>query len=120
MIASGGSMVKLSACSTVCEGAELSRSVNVWVVVAAVVGVPVMAPVAGSNERLPGSAGDTDHVYGAAPPEPLTEAEYGRLTVCSGSEVVVTAKLPGVGPLSPPQPVCPTAQKVAKTTAQKT
>jgi len=47
----------------------------VWVVVAAVVGVPVMAPVAGSSERLPGSAGETDHAYGAAPPEPLIEAE---------------------------------------------
>jgi len=59
---SGGSMVKLSDCSTVCEGAELSRSVNVWVVVAAVVGVPVIAPVFVSNERLVGSAGATDHV----------------------------------------------------------
>jgi len=55
-------MVNLSGCSTICEGAELSRSVNVWLVVAAVVGVPVMAPVAGSNERLLGSAGETDHV----------------------------------------------------------
>ena len=62
MIESGGSMVKLSVCSTVCEGAELSRSVNVCVVVAAVVGVPVIAPVAVSNERLAGSAGETDHV----------------------------------------------------------
>jgi len=62
VIASGGSMVKLSDCSTVCEGAELSRSVNVWVVVPCVVGVPVIAPVAASNERLPGSAGETDHV----------------------------------------------------------
>jgi len=33
-------IVKLSVCWMVCEGAELSRSVNVWVVVAAVVGVP--------------------------------------------------------------------------------
>jgi hypothetical protein len=65
----------LSVCWTVCEGAELSRSVNVCVVVAAVVGVPVMAPVAGSNERLGGSAGVTDHVYGSAPPEPPSEAE---------------------------------------------
>jgi hypothetical protein len=55
-------MVKLSVCSTVWEGAELSRSANVWVVVAAVVGVPVIAPVAVSNERLAGSAGVTDHV----------------------------------------------------------
>ena len=62
MIASGGRMVKLSVCSTVCDGTELSRSVNVCVVVAAVVGVPVIAPVAVSNERLPGSAGETDHV----------------------------------------------------------
>ena len=119
MIASGGSMVKLSGCSTVCEGAELSRRVKVWVVVAAVVGVPVMAPVAGSNERLPGSAGETDHVYGAAPPEPLTEAEYGWLTVCSGSEVVVTAKLPGARPLSPPQPVNPRTQILEKRTVQQ-
>ena len=29
-----GSTVKLSVCSTVWEGAEVSRSVNVWVVVA--------------------------------------------------------------------------------------
>jgi hypothetical protein len=55
-------MVKLSGCSTVCEGTELSRSVNVCVVVAAVVGVPVIAPVAVSNERLAGSVGETDHV----------------------------------------------------------
>jgi hypothetical protein len=55
-------MVTLSVCSTVCEGAELSRSVNVCVVVAAVVGVPVIAPVFVSNERLAGSAGATDHV----------------------------------------------------------
>jgi hypothetical protein len=55
-------MAKLSVCSTVCEGAELSRSVNVCIVVAAVVGMPVIAPVAASNERLPGSVGDTDQV----------------------------------------------------------
>ena len=73
--------VKLSVCCTVWEGAELSRSVNVWVVVACVVGVPLIAPVAVSNERLAGSAGETDHVYGASPPEPLTEAEYDWLTV---------------------------------------
>jgi hypothetical protein len=62
VIASDGSMVKLSVCSIVCEGAELSRSVNVCVVVPCVVGVPVIAPVAAFNERLPGSAGETDHV----------------------------------------------------------
>jgi hypothetical protein len=62
VIESGGSTVKLSVCSTVCDGAELSRSVKVCVVVAAVVGVPVMAPVAVSNERLAGSAGETDQV----------------------------------------------------------
>jgi len=55
-------MIKLSVCSTVCDGAELSRSVNVCAVVAAVVGVPVIAPVAVSNERLAGSAGETDQV----------------------------------------------------------
>jgi hypothetical protein len=55
-------MVKVSVCWTVCEGAEVSRSVNVCVVVAAVVGVPVIAPVAEFNERLAGSAGETDHV----------------------------------------------------------
>jgi hypothetical protein len=75
VIASGGRMAKLSVCSTVWEGAELSTSVNVCVVVAAVVGVPVMAPVAVSNESLAGSAGETDQVYGSAPPEPLTDAE---------------------------------------------
>jgi hypothetical protein len=62
VIASGGWMVKLSVCLTVCEGAELSSSVKVCVVVAAVVGVPVIAPVAVSNARLPGSAGETDQV----------------------------------------------------------
>jgi len=35
----------------------------------------VIAPVAVSNERLAGSAGETDQVYGSAPPEPLSEAE---------------------------------------------
>jgi hypothetical protein len=62
VIASGGRIVKLSVWSTVCEGAELSRSVNVCVVVAAVVGMPEIAPLAVSNERLPGSAGETDQV----------------------------------------------------------
>jgi hypothetical protein len=62
VIESGGSMIKLSVCSTVWEGAEVSRSVNACVVVPCVVGVPLMAPVAGSNERFAGSAGATDHV----------------------------------------------------------
>ena len=61
-VAGGGMMVKVSVCWTVCEGAEVSRSVNVCVVVAAVVGVPVIAPVAVFKERLAGSAGETDHV----------------------------------------------------------
>jgi hypothetical protein len=74
-VAGGGTMVKLSDCSTVWEGAELSSSVNVCVVVAAVVGVPLITPVAASNERFAGSAGETDHVYGSAPPEPLRDAE---------------------------------------------
>jgi hypothetical protein len=60
--AGGGSIVKLSVCSTAWEGAEVSRNVNVCVVVAAIVGVPVIAPVAVFNERLAGSAGETDHV----------------------------------------------------------
>jgi hypothetical protein len=60
--AGAGWIVKLSVCWMVCEGAELSRSVNVCVVVAAVVGVPVIAPVAVSNERLAGSVGETDQV----------------------------------------------------------
>jgi len=54
--------VKLSVCSTVWEGAEVSRRVNVCVVVPCVVGVPVIAPVVVSNDRLAGSAGETDHV----------------------------------------------------------
>ena len=73
--AAAGRTVKLSVCWTVCEGAELARKAKVWVVVASVVAVPVMAPVAVSNERLAGSAGVTDHVYGSAPPAPLSEAE---------------------------------------------
>ena len=60
--AGAGWIVMLSVCWTVCEGAELSRSVNVCVVVACVIGVPVIAPVAVSNERLAGSAGETDQV----------------------------------------------------------
>ena len=67
-------MVKLSVCSTGWE-AEVSRSVNVCEVVPCVAGVPVIAPVVVSNERFAGSGGETDHVYGGAPPEPLTEAE---------------------------------------------
>ena len=65
----------LSVCWTVWEGAEVSRSVNVCVVVAAIVGVPVIAPVVVSNDRWAGSAGEMDQVYGGAPPEPLSEAE---------------------------------------------
>jgi hypothetical protein len=49
VIESGGSTVKLSVCWMVCDGAELSRSVNVCEVVPCVVGVPVIAPVAVSN-----------------------------------------------------------------------
>ena len=55
-------MVKVSVCWTVWEGAELSRSVNVCDVVPCVAGVPVIAPVVVFNERLAGSAGETDHV----------------------------------------------------------
>jgi hypothetical protein len=55
-------MVMLSVCWTVWDGAEVSRSVNVCVVVAAVVGVPVIVPVDVSNERWAGSAGETDQV----------------------------------------------------------
>ena len=73
--AGGGTMVKLSVCCTVWLGAELSRSVNVCAVVPCVLGVPVIAPVVVFNERPAGSAGETDHVYGASPPEPLTEAD---------------------------------------------
>ena len=58
----GNWMGKLNDCSTVCEGAELSRSVKVCVVVAVAIGVPVIAPVAVSKVRLLGSAGETDHV----------------------------------------------------------
>jgi hypothetical protein len=42
------------------------------------------------------------------------------LTSPSGSEVVVIAKLPGVGPLSPPQAVNPRTEILEKMTAQKT
>jgi hypothetical protein len=55
-------MVMLSVCWTVWDGAEVSRNVNVCVVVAAVIGVPVIAPVVVSNERWAGSAGETDQV----------------------------------------------------------
>jgi hydroxymethylglutaryl-CoA reductase len=74
-VAGGGTTVKLSVCWTVWDGAELSVSVNMCVVVACVVGVPVIVPAAVSSERLAGSAGETDHVYGSAPPEALREAE---------------------------------------------
>jgi hypothetical protein len=88
-------------------------------VVAAVVGVPVIMPVAGFRDRLAGSAGETDHMYGSAPPEPLREAEYGWLMVPSGREVVVMARLPGVGPLSPPQAVNPRIEIQKRTAAKK-
>ena len=68
-------MVKVRDCWTVWEGAELSRSVNVCAVVPCVVGVPLIAPVAASNDRLGGSAGETDQVYGGVPPDPVSEAE---------------------------------------------
>jgi hypothetical protein len=112
-------MVKLSVCSTLWEGAEVSRSVNVCEVVPCLVGVPAIAPVAGSSERLSGSSGETDQVYGSAPPEPLTEAAYGRLIVPLGSEEVAIVKVPGVGPLSPPQAVRPKIETLEKNTAQK-
>ena len=68
-------MAKLNVCSTVCVGAEVSRTVNVCEVVPWVVGVPLIAPVAASRPRPSGNTGETDHVYGGAPPELLTEAE---------------------------------------------
>jgi hypothetical protein len=43
-------------------GLEESWSVKVWVVVVAVVGVPLIAPLVWSNVRLEGRAGDTDQV----------------------------------------------------------
>ena len=34
----------------------------------------LIAPVAASNDRLGGSAGETDQVYGGGPPDPVSEA----------------------------------------------
>jgi hypothetical protein len=59
---SGDSILKLSVCSTVCEGAEVSRKVNTCVVVPCLIGVPVIAPVSVSSERLAGIAGETDQL----------------------------------------------------------
>ena len=60
--AGGGWMVNVRDFCTVCGGDKESCSVNVSVVAPAVTGVPVIAPVVVSNERLAGSAGVTDHV----------------------------------------------------------
>jgi hypothetical protein len=68
-------MVKLSVCSTVFAGAEVSLTENVCEEVPCVVGVPLIPPVAASRLRPFGNTGETDHVYGGVPPELLTEAE---------------------------------------------
>lgn len=59
-------------CWTVCTGDEESCSVTVCAVVPWAAGVPVIAPVVWSNERLAGSAGVTDQLYGVMPPDPPT------------------------------------------------
>ena len=60
--AGGGLMVNVRSFCTVCGGDKESCSVNVCGVVPTVTGVPVIAPVCVSSERLAGSAGVTDHV----------------------------------------------------------
>lgn len=62
VIMRGGSIVMDRDFCTVSAGLEESWSVNVWVVVAAVVGVPLIDPLVWLNVRLGGRAGDTDHV----------------------------------------------------------
>ena len=71
----GGLIVKARDLCTGGRSVEESCNVKVCELVPAVFGVPVIAPVVVSNPRLGGSAGVTDHVYGAVPPEPLTDAE---------------------------------------------
>jgi hypothetical protein len=65
-------MVNERDCWTVCTGDEESLSEKVCEEVPCAVGMPVIAPVVWSNERLAGSAGVTDQLYGVTPPDPPT------------------------------------------------
>jgi len=60
--AGGGLMVNVRVFCTACGGDKESCSVNVCEVVPSVTGVPVIAPVVVSSERLAGRSGVTDHV----------------------------------------------------------
>jgi len=58
---------------TDCAGEPESIAVRVKVVIARIsVGVPLIRPVAGSNVKPAGRAGDTEYVNGAVPPATVT------------------------------------------------
>jgi hypothetical protein len=71
-------MVRLALTAT-CAGALLSSTCTVKVELPVVLGVPVMEPVEGFNERAgePGGSEpeEIEYVYGATPPDPEQESE---------------------------------------------
>ncbi len=71
-----------------CAGVVESVTVIDTVLVPAVVGFPLMAPLAASIVR-PAGRPVADHVYGVVPPLALTVALYAPPTTPPGSDVVV-------------------------------
>jgi hypothetical protein len=65
-----------------------SVTVNVTDSVSKVVGVPLIVPVVGFNDRPAGRLGVDVQVYGAVPPEACKVAEYGKPTGAVGKDVV--------------------------------
>ncbi len=91
-------MVSVSAAVAFCAG--LLESVT-WKANAvpdtAVVGVPVMAPVAAFSDNPAGNVPPaSDQAYGVVPPDAASAAEYATPTCPFGSEVVVMLNVAGV------------------------
>src|SRR5579859_1604044 len=84
-----GLIARLNAFDTVALFASFTCAVNDEV--AAVVGVPEIAPAEESVKPLGSVPDDRLHVYGVAPPLACTEAEYAVPTVPAERDVVETA-----------------------------
>ena len=102
MVRVAGWMVIESGCVAVSCGTEWSATLTVKFAVPTAFGVPVMAPVIGSNVRFEGSDPElTDQVYGNVPPAACTAvpAGYGTPTVPLGRELVTIES--GAGAIVP-------------------
>ncbi len=91
VIASAAFTVKTKLCEAVYPA--LSRTCAVKLLAPAVVGVPVMAPLGAKVSPAGGDPPVTDHVYGGAPPDAASVAEYEAPTTpgASGEKVVIAS-----------------------------